>query len=272
MLPTEPDLDDDFVRKLAELDESIACGEPFAARAILGDCAPEQAARLAANAALLRALQRARHLESAAHSPPCDANGSAAIPRASAESASNPPPPARHPRSLGRFEIERELGRGGYGIVYLAHDRQLHRLVALKVPRLEALLDERLSERFELEARAAGGLAHPNIVSVYEVDLAAPVCYIATEYVDGPTLLAWMKSPGNAFTPRQAAALAADLAEAVHHAHLRGVLHRDIKPGNILLAPLAATQAVTNSSSLPADQPNSNLLSFVPKLTDFGLA
>src|SRR5262249_17850623 len=97
--------------------------------------------------------------------------GGAAAPAGPAAS----PPPA----SLGRFEVRRELGRGGFGVVFLAHDPQLRREVALKVPHAEALLHPDLRARFLREARAAAGLDHANVVPVYEAAEAGAVCYIA---------------------------------------------------------------------------------------------
>src|SRR5262245_43181841 len=90
--------------------------------------------------------------------------------------------------SLGRFQLRRELGQGAFGIVYLAYDPRLGREVALKVPRVNALADPGLRQRFRREARAAAGLDHPNLVPVYEADEAGPVCFIASAYCPGATL------------------------------------------------------------------------------------
>jgi WD40 repeat protein len=152
--------------------------------------------------------------------------------------------------SFGRFQINRELGRGAYGVVFLAYDPSLGREVALKVPRPEALVSPELRARFRQEARAAAGLDHPNLVPVYEVGEEGPICYIASGYCPGITLSAWLKQRTEPVPYRQAAQVMATLAEAVAHAHERGVVHRDLKPGNVLL----------QSSGL------------IPKITDFGLA
>src|SRR5262245_36454150 len=95
-----------------------------------------------------------------------------------------PPPsrPARAPVQLGRFVIRRQLGRGGFGTVYLADDCHLHREVALKVPHTNTLTDSELQTRFQQEARAAAGLDHPNIVQVYEAGEIDSVAYIALAY------------------------------------------------------------------------------------------
>lgn len=139
------------------------------------------------------------------------------------------------PEVIGRFHIERELGRGGLGIVYLGQDPQLHRLVAVKVPRPEALREPSLRRRFLREAEAAARLAHRNLVTLYEVGEDQRGCYLATEYCAGPTLSQWLSEQTGPVPVRQAVRLVQALAEGVQHAHSRGVLHRDIKPSNILL-------------------------------------
>jgi WD40 repeat protein len=171
-------------------------------------------------------------------------------------------------KTLGRFQIRRVLGRGGYGLVYLAFDPRLGREVALKVPRAEALVTAALRERFFREARAAAALDHPNIVPVHEAGEAGPVCYITYAYCPGPTLAAWLRGRSEPVTPADAAALVAVLAEAVEHAHARGVVHRDLKPANVLLTfsrepPASAGCALAGGSRLN---------DYEPRITDFGLA
>ena len=97
-----------------------------------------------------------------------------------------------NPTHIGRFEIIKELGRGGYGVVMLARDPRLNRLVALKVPRPEAMVTPDLRARFLREAEAAALLKHPHILPIYEQGSIGPVCYIAMEYCEGPSLLAWL--------------------------------------------------------------------------------
>jgi WD40 repeat protein len=170
-----------------------------------------------------------------------------------------PPPPTNSPLThLGRFQLRRELGQGAFGIVWLAHDPQLRRDVALKVPRLEALVSPAARERFLREARAAAGLDHPNVVPVYEAGEIGSVCYIASAYCPGSTLAHWLKQRNESVPTREAALLVATLAEAVEHAHRRGVVHRDLKPSNVLLETLA--------------DPAGTGLGYVPRITDFGLA
>jgi serine/threonine protein kinase/tetratricopeptide (TPR) repeat protein len=177
---------------------------------------------------------------------------------------------------LGRFEIRRELGRGAFGMVFLAYDPQLGRDVALKVPRPEALVTADLRQRFVREARAAAGLDHPNLVPVYEAGEVGPVCYIASAYCPGTTLAEWLKERGEPVPVRTAALLVATLAAAVQHAHSRGVVHRDLKPSNVLLQlrPESKTSSPDSTLKEPgtAPGPSGSELGFVPKVTDFGLA
>ncbi len=168
-------------------------------------------------------------------------------------------------RRLGRFEIERELGRGGLGVVFLAYDPTLRRQVALKVPRPETLVTEAVHSRFQREALAAARLTHPNLVPVYEVGQAGPITYIVGAYCQGSNLAEWLQDPCRSFETRQAVTLVRDLARAVHYAHTQGVLHRDLKPSNILLVP------PDNSGDEVSPQVD-RVKEWTPKLVDFGLA
>lgn len=165
---------------------------------------------------------------------------------------------------IGRFEVLRELGRGGLGVVLLAYDPVLKRRVALKIPRAEALITAELRQRFEREAHAAARLTHPHIVPVHEVGTVGPICFIAAAYVEGQSLSEWLRMAAGPMAPRAAAELVAELAEAMHYAHGQGVLHRDLKPGNILLESFASPGSSSDTSN-PAPWR-------VPKITDFGLA
>ncbi len=134
---------------------------------------------------------------------------------------------------LGRFEIIEQIGQGGFGVVVRAHDPQLHRDVAIKIPRIQAALNPDSQQRFEKEARAAAALNHPGIVQVYENDVDQGVSFIVYELVVGDDLATLLAR--TTYPPTEAARLIARTADAVHHAHQRGVLHRDLKPGNILI-------------------------------------
>ncbi|MCA9144685.1 MAG: protein kinase [Planctomycetaceae bacterium] len=166
------------------------------------------------------------------------------------------------PQQMGRFEIRRELGQGGSGLVFLAYDPLMQREVALKIPQPGMLVTDELRDRFVREARAGGLLDHPNIVPVHEVAEVGPICYIASAYCEGPNLARWLGDRERPLEPRLAARLVRTLAEAMHHAHSRGILHRDLKPSNILLVPIQSTGSHVDDVDFP----------FVPKISDFGLA
>ncbi|OYV85669.1 MAG: hypothetical protein B7Z73_13140 [Planctomycetia bacterium 21-64-5] len=117
---------------------------------------------------------------------------------------------------------------------------RLRRLVALKVPRPEVLTTPELQRRFLREGRAASVLAHPNLVPIFEVGDDGLLYYIAAAYCEGPSLAEWLKRAGAPLPCHEAASLVALLADAVAHAHARGVVHRDIKPSNVLLPPADA--------------------------------
>ncbi len=136
--------------------------------------------------------------------------------------------------TLGRFEILRELGRGAFGIVYLARDPQLERSVALKLPNVRLKGKAGFEDRFLREARAAAGLHHPNIVPIHDAGQLGDHYYIASAYIEGGTLRDILQSQG---CPSHvtAARLVARLADALGYAHSMGIVHRDVKPENVLL-------------------------------------
>ena len=136
-------------------------------------------------------------------------------------------------RSLGRFVIEREIGRGGNGVVVLAKDVDLRRYVAIKIPRLDTALSKENRQRFIREAKAAALLGHPGLVTVHEFGEDQGVYFIVNEYVDGPNLADWLIE--NSVTPIKAATAIESMADAIQHAHCRGVLHRDLKPSNVMV-------------------------------------
>jgi len=200
---------------------------------------------------------------------------------------------AKVPGQLGRFQIVKVIGQGGCGVIFLAHDPALHRQVAIKVPRPEALLTPELRQRFLREGRAAACLDHPNVVTVFEAGEIGAMCYLASAYCPGITLREWLRQNGSPVPPRAAANLVATLADAMHYAHQSGVCHRDLKPSNILL--LSGTAEVREPSgglecrlslgeskpvrgakgdSTPAQPYPSlgDLQSAIPKIIDFGLA
>jgi len=156
----------------------------------------------------------------------------------------------------GRYEIADRLGSGGMSVVYKAKDLKLDRFVTFKVLREEHLVNETFRKRFTVEARAVASLNHPNIVNVYDVGQEQDIHYIVMEFIDGVTLkdLIESKAPFNSV---ETLGVAIQIASALSHAHANGIIHRDIKPQNVLVTP-AGTVKVTDfgiarSINAPAD-------------------
>src|ERR687889_2292202 len=134
----------------------------------------------------------------------------------------------------GEYSLQRELGRGGMGIVYLARDVQLDRDVAIKVLPSHLARTAESRERFVREARTAAGLSHPHIVPIHRVGEAAGFVFFVMSYVEGETLGERLRTRGP-LPPAEAARVLREVAWALAYAHGRGVVHRDVKPDNILL-------------------------------------
>lgn len=139
-------------------------------------------------------------------------------------------------RQLGRYEILQELGQGAMGVVYKARDPLIDRVVAIKTINLGHALDEKdeHEERFYQEARAAGRLGHPNIVTIYDIGESDDIAYIAMEFLQGRELRDLMNDGEQLGVP-QILAIATQVARGLAYAHEHGVVHRDIKPSNIML-------------------------------------
>lgn len=143
--------------------------------------------------------------------------------------------PAQPPERIGRYWIENVLGKGGFGIVYLARDEQLNRPVAVKVPHARLISKPEDAELYLAEARTVASLDHPCIVPVYDVGSSQDCpCYIVSKYIQGSDLATRLKQKRLDY--REAAELIAAVSDALHYAHKRGLVHRDVKPGNILLS------------------------------------
>src|SRR5512134_3384025 len=137
---------------------------------------------------------------------------------------------------LGRYAIQSELGRGAMGVVYKATDTALERTVAVKTVNMTLERDgaEKYEARFYQEARAAGSLNHPNIVTVYDIGKAGDIAYMALELIDGVELRSLI-GDGRRLPVAQAVSIAAQVAEGLAYAHTHGVVHRDIKPANVMV-------------------------------------
>jgi WD40 repeat protein len=249
--------DDEFSARLEAYDEALAQGE--ASTPPGGDASPELRARLERGRNCLELLQQLRP-RSLSRQPDTSIIAGGISP------AAVPPRAEEKPlgvEKIGRFEIRRTLGSGGFGVVYLAHDPVLCRDVALKIPRAAVLADADWLTRFQREARAAAALNHPNLVQVYEAGQLGPVYYITLAYCPGHNLAQWLKLQTAPVPSGDAARLLATLARAIHYAHERGVLHRDLKPANVLLSTEAKVLSPEAQYALDV---------FIPKITDFGLA
>jgi len=149
-------------------------------------------------------------------------------------------------KSIGHFELLESVGGGHFGTVWKARDTKLDRTVAVKIPR-RGQIEGPEAEMFIREARAAAQVKHPGVVSVYEVGREDGALYIISDFIDGCSLKEWLT--GRQLTPKEAAELCVTIAEALHAAHKAGVIHRDLKPGNVMMD-----------------------MAGQPHLTDFGLA
>ena len=136
---------------------------------------------------------------------------------------------------VGAYRIERILGRGGMGVVYLAHDTRLHRAVALKALPPHLFRDDKMRARLRQEARAAAALSHPSIATVFALEEIGDQIFIVSEYLEGRTLREEMKS--RSLRTARAIEIARTIAAALLAAHDRGIVHRDLKPENIIITP-----------------------------------
>jgi serine/threonine protein kinase/formylglycine-generating enzyme required for sulfatase activity len=145
-----------------------------------------------------------------------------------------PSAPADLPERIGRYRVEKWLGRGGFGLVYLARDEQLSRPVAVKVPHADRVARPEDAEPYLAEARTVANLEHPHIVPVYDVGgTAEHPFFVVSKYIEGTDLA--RKIHESRFALGQTVQLVATVADALHYAHRQGLVHRDVKPGNILI-------------------------------------
>jgi len=176
-------------------------------------------------------------------------------------------------RRIGRYIFRRQLGSGSFGKVYLAYDTQLERLVALKVPRYEVLLDTKNFDRFICEAKAAAKLSHPGIVTIHDAGWLESTPFIASAYCPGLTLAEWLTQHPQAADFQVQASVVVRLAEAVQYIHSRGVIHHDLKPANVMMvADVVAGQDHNGDVSESGITVLIDGRPCCPMLTDFGLA
>jgi tRNA A-37 threonylcarbamoyl transferase component Bud32 len=141
---------------------------------------------------------------------------------------------AREPTKIGNFEIVQEIGQGGMGVIYLARQPALERLVVLKKMRRDMLSDPSMLSRFQLEARTAAAVHHQNVVAVYNCFPARGTHYIAQEYVDGTDLRAILEKTGK-LHPSMAGLICLEVIRGLEEINARGIVHRDLKPANVLV-------------------------------------
>ncbi len=155
---------------------------------------------------------------------------------------------------IGRFKILEELGRGGMAVVYKAHDPNINRVLAIKVLLEERCGDKEYRSRFLAEAKAAGFLSHPNIVTIYDIGEVNDRPYIVMELLEGESLDDYMKS-STSRSIRDDLAIGIQLAKALEYAHSRGIIHRDIKPSNIIRLKGSNTIKITDFGIAHVEDP-----------------
>ena len=147
-------------------------------------------------------------------------------------------------KTLSRYRVLAKLGAGGMGEVYRAHDERLDRDVAMKVLPTHTLADEAARKRFRKEALALSKLNHPNVATVYDFDTQDGVDFLVMEYVSGATLT--KRIAGGALPEKEVAQLGIQIAAALEEAQEQGVVHRDLKPGNVMVTPKARPRSWTS--------------------------
>lgn len=144
----------------------------------------------------------------------------------------------------GRYEVLKRVGSGGMADVYMAKDHKLNRNVAVKVLKSEYVEDEKFLKKFETEAQAVARLSHPNIVNVYDVGIEDGINYIVMELAEGMTLKEYIRRKGY-LSPKETVEISLQIASAISHAHKNHIIHRDIKPQNILVSEIGNERSQT---------------------------
>jgi serine/threonine protein kinase len=146
------------------------------------------------------------------------------------------PEPQRTGERIAHYEVAEKIGQGGMGIVYAAQDVRLHRKVALKILPVALVANEERRRRFLREARSASAVQHANVATVYDVGESSGTVYIAMEHVEGKTLRAVLKAEGGPLKPSRGIDIATQMAKGLARAHEAGVIHRDVKPENVMIS------------------------------------
>ena len=152
-----------------------------------------------------------------------------------------------------RYEILEQVGMGGMARVFRGLDHRLNRQVAVKILRDDLAEDAELRRRFHEESQAVAMLSHPNIVAVYDVSRSSDVEYIVMELIDGITLKQYMQKKGNKLNWREALHFITQIVKALGHAHSRGIIHRDIKPHNIMVLRDGSVKVAASPGWPPGD-------------------
>ncbi len=206
---------------LARWQEIKEQGVPVSVEDLCRDC-PELAGELRRQIGAIENVRLARDSEATA------------LLGAPGDQASNPPSAAPVPAAIGRYRVLGILGEGGFGRVYLARDDNLARMVAIKVPNRDRIVRPKDALAYLKEARNLATLDHPHIVPVYDADRTDDgLCYVVSKYIEGCDLAARIQQGRPSL--RESVELAAAIALALHHTHTRGLVHRDVKPANILI-------------------------------------
>jgi serine/threonine-protein kinase len=190
------------------------------------------------------------HLDPSRAGPPC-------LPEGAPAGRNGPADAAPEIRSVGEYRLLRRLGEGGMGAVYLAYDGKHDRQVAIKVLNDNLASNQAYVDRFHREARSGTQLNHPNIVRTFHVgqDAATDKHYLVLEYVDGPSVHALLAQSGH-LTVGDAVHVALDVARALEHAHSRNIVHRDIKPDNILVTRSGVAKLADLGLAKRTDEPS----------------
>jgi serine/threonine-protein kinase len=168
---------------------------------------------------------------------------------------------------LGRYQIREMIGEGAMASVYKAYDPEIDRTLAIKVLKPHLSEDDQYRGRFLREARAAGVLSHPNIVTIFDVGVEGSTSYIAMELIDGMTLGDLIRTEKQ-FTVREIVDIGIELTRALHYAHGKGIVHRDVKPGNVMLAQDRNVVKVTDFGICQVDSPEGTELTQQTRLGD----